>query len=115
MAVLGAPGLDDLVAAFLLPDREAEVVDAVADLDLVEQTWRVFGKAAAASKFRLTVSRRLEVAMVSFLDTSQEFGSRSTRQREDRNRGVSRSMPGRGGSYSPGRIEQSAEESELSL
>src|SRR5262249_9450491 len=43
MAVLCAPAGDDLVAA-LPPDRELKGVDAVADLDLLEEPRRVFGE-----------------------------------------------------------------------
>ena len=42
MAVLGAPRFDHLESASVLPDRKVESVDAVAGLDLLEQTRRVF-------------------------------------------------------------------------
>ena len=44
LAVLGAPGVDDLDRAVVAPHREAEAVDAVAGLDLVEQHRLVLGE-----------------------------------------------------------------------
>src|SRR5262249_34837298 len=41
VAVLGAPGLDDLVPALVPAHGETELVDGVADLDLLEEARRV--------------------------------------------------------------------------